>query len=162
MQPQLLSVEDGRMLRTGHQEQGFFGAPPCKAGGWGLSLQTPQQSGCGRSLEENVQCKYVHNVSSILNSFICLSRMAINILCLSYLQCVGDDFTGFTVCPPFFAFGKCKLYLSFPEVDLAWVRPAFSLKCIAARYSLKNKIGCNDKSLSYQYWLLPNQQHQIW
>lgn len=61
----------------------------------------------------------IYIMSSTLYNFICLSYIVINSLCFSYLQCVGVDFTGLTVCPPFLAFGKFNLYLSFPDVVLA-------------------------------------------
>ena len=62
---------------------------------------------------------YIMSPLHVTNNLICRSYIAVNSLCFSYLQCVGGDFTGNPVFPLFLA-----------------VRPAFSLKCIAARYSL--------------------------
>lgn len=50
---------------------------------------------------------------------------------------VGSVFTDFTVGCPFLDFGYIILYTALPSKFIACSRSAFSLKCIAARYSLE-------------------------
>lgn len=64
------------------------------------------------------------------------------------VQHVGSVFTGLTVCPPLLAFGKRSLNTGFPLDDVNCGRTAFSLKCIAARYNLKDKTN-KHKHFSY-------------
>lgn len=141
MQPQLQQLEDGGMQQTGWQEQGSFWAPPGKAGVLESRPRRVERSALGHNLDKIFNRKYMSScfVTFVFHIYI--------INWLGYIPCVACDFIGFTVYPPFFAFGKWMLYFRVPAVVFAWVRFEFSLKWSAARYCLKEVKDCNDESI---------------